>query len=105
MKAQLYLYKYFAKHIKDLERGCSVEELWDQAVDHLGVEGSIAVRKGVAKIVYTVGGIEHECTRPANEVLVYKGSDLKEEKYELLLNDALSHIVQDKMLDKKKKRG
>lgn len=98
MKVNTPTWEYFSKGFPELSKRITPEELWDMTVDNYGLEGSILVRKGEAKIDFKLNDVSYTCKRPAWEVIIYIGENIKDEKYDLLLSDALDYIAEHKLL-------
>ena len=60
------------------------------------------IQKDIAQIKFWVGEIEHKCSRKRSEVLIETDTgDIKEEKYEVLILDALKYMLDNRVFAKK----
>ena len=93
----------FSKLLKvELPKKTTLETLWNQVYDNLLTEAEITIQKDIAQIRFWVGEIEHKCSRKRNEVLIETDSgDIKDEKYEVLILDALKYMLDNRVFAKK----
>lgn len=96
-------HKKFSKFVPELQRKTTLTDLWNIIYDKFNIEASITVGKTVAKIKYTLREKTYELERPSAEIIVVgPNGDTKEENYDLLIKDALDHMLQNKLLKEPK---
>lgn len=101
-KINACLYNYFNGSVPSLKRSSSIEDLWDAVADAYNTDASVLLSKGTAHITFNINGKTYECIRPSSEIRIERDGSLKEERYDILLEDALMHIVSNKLIRKKR---
>lgn len=102
------LHKKFSKLIPELAKKTTPEDLWNMVCEKCAIEGEITVdtvKTKKAALVFTVKNKEYCAERSAGEIyVVNEKGDLKDERYDLLILDALEIIAGLKLWRKKERK-
>lgn len=100
-------YDFYKNIFKDkITRKTKPNDLWELIhVELLKETTEIRIDLKQAKIRFIINEVTHECLRDRNEIiLVSTTGDVREEKYELMLNDVIEYIIDNKLIKIKKPR-
>lgn len=101
------LYKKYSALIPiEFPRKSTPFELWNLVSDSfLDEEAELVVGLKDAYIKFKIKGNDCKCVRPSNQIIITNDSDdIKEERYELLIIDALECILSNKLIKKQRKK-
>ena len=91
------LYSKFEKVVPELPRKSTLEELWNAVHDKFELDAELVVDKVKTKkatLSFTVKGKEYKVERHAGEIYVTnENGDVRAERYELLIMDALKVLA------------
>ena len=99
----------FSKLIPDLARKTTTEDLWNAVCEKCAIEGEMTVdtvKTKKAVLVFTVKNKEYRVERDAKEIYpINDAGDVKDERYDLLITDALEIIAGLKLWRKKERKN
>lgn len=101
------LYKKYSALIPfEFKRKSTPYELWDLVADNFKVEETeILVGLKDAYIKFKIKDKDCKCVRPSNQILIINDhGDVIDERYELLIIDALEYILKNKFIKKQRKK-
>lgn len=101
------LYKKYSTLIPiEFPRKSTPYELWNLVADNFKIEDTeILVGLKDAYITFKIKGTDCKCIRPSNQIIIINANDdVVEERYELLVIDALEYILNNKFIKKQKKK-
>ena len=94
----------FSKHIENLQKKTTLEELWNTLCDKYEIEASISISSD-AVIKFTLNGKEYKIMRDRDTVVkMSSNGDAREENYDVLIKSALDYILENKLLKIKKRK-
>ena len=103
------LHKKFSKLIPELARKTTPEDLWNTVCDRCEIEGEMTVdtvKTKKAVLEFTVLNKNYRVERDAKEIYpVSNTGDVKDERYDLLILDALEIIAGLKLWRKKERKN
>lgn len=97
------LYTAYKKLMPNLiKKKITPTDLWDIVYDYILDDAAIKVGVKIATIEFVIKDKKYTCNRPTSEIYVVSSSgDTKEENYNILINDALNYIIENKLLKKR----
>lgn len=99
------LYKKYSAIIPiEFERKITVFELWNLVADHFIDDAEMVVGLKEAVFKFTIKDKEYKIVKSRSDVLVEVNNDIKEEKYDLFITDALHYILDNKLIKKQRKK-
>lgn len=103
------LHKKFSKFIPDLARKTTPEYLWNTVCEKCAIEGEMTVdtvKTKKAALIFTVKNKDYRVERDVKEIYpVNDAGDVKDERYDLLILDALEIIAGLKLWRKKERKN
>lgn len=103
------LHKNFSKLIPDLAKKTTPEDLWNMVCEKCAIEGEITVdtvKTKKAALIFTVKNKEYRVERDVKEIYpVNDAGDVKDERYDLLVIDALEIVAGLKLWRKKERKN
>lgn len=100
-----HVYSAFKDYLQDkLVKKTTLYELWDLIYEDLIEDAEIKIDLQRAKIFFIINKKEYTISRPRNEILIRnENGSLKEEQYDILINDAINFIIENNLIKKQKK--
>lgn len=100
-------YEFYKNIFKDkITRKTTPDNLWDLIhVELLNETTEIYIGLKKANIKFTINEVDYSCIRDRNEIIITSDSgNVVNEKYELLINDVINYIIDNKLIKTKKPR-
>lgn len=100
-------YEFYKNIFKDkITRKTTPDNLWDLIhVELLNETTEIYIDLKKANIKFTINEVDYNCIRDRNEIIILSDSgNVVNEKYELLINDVINYIIDNKLIKTKKSR-
>jgi hypothetical protein len=100
-------YEFYKNIFKDkITRKTTPDNLWDLIhVELLNETTEIYIDLKKANVKFTINEVDYNCIRDRNEIIIISDSgNVVNEKYELLINDVIDYIIDNKLIKTKKPR-
>ena len=100
-------YEFYKNIFKDkITRKTTPDNLWDLIhVELLNETTEIRIDLKKANIKFTINEVDYKCTRDRNEIIIMSETgNVVDEKYDLLTQDVIDYIIDNKLIKIKKSR-